>query len=97
MGGPRPEILDTRAVAYMALELPEQAIKDLEEAVAVSPLPEIYVHLARAYMQAGRRDEAGRALEKANNVGLRLEKIHPLERDAYRQLLADLARKPTGR
>ena len=31
------------------------------------------------------------------NLGLRLEKIHPLERDAYRQLLADLARKPPGR
>ncbi len=93
LAGPRPQILDTRALAYMVLNQADAAIKDLEDAVAVEPSAEIYVHLARAYWMANRFEDAGKAMKEASTLGLQIEKIHPLERDAYKKLLADLARR----
>ena len=45
--GPTPDLLDTRALAYMAMGQSDLAIKDLEDAVGVRPSPLKYVHLAR--------------------------------------------------
>ena len=91
LAGPKPQILDTRALAYMLLGRSDLAIKDLEDALAVDPTPEIYIHLARAYWMADRNPDALEALRKANGMGLTLEKIHPLEREAYKNLLSEVA------
>lgn len=93
IAGPRPQILDTRALAYMLLGRADLAIKDLEDAVAVEPTAEIYVHLARARWMADRRDDAEKAMKEADNLGLRTEKIHPLEREAYKKLLGEIANR----
>jgi tetratricopeptide (TPR) repeat protein len=90
LDGPDPHRLDTRALAYLALGRPDDAVKDLEGAVAVAPSADAYFHLAQAHLKAGRRPEAVEAFRKAKDAGLRAETLHPLERDAYRRLNGDL-------
>ncbi len=88
--GPRAELLDTRAVAYLALGQTEKALADLEQAVADAPTPAKYFHLTRAHHQASNRQAARAALTRATAAGLTAERLHPAERDAFRQLVADL-------
>jgi tetratricopeptide (TPR) repeat protein len=89
--GESSNVLDTRAITFMALDRPGDAVRDLENAIVRGPTAIKYFHLARAYRMAGRRDEAGQALKKAKDLGLTLAEVHPLERPAYNDLVADLA------
>ncbi len=93
LDGPAPDVLDTRAVAYLALGRSELAIKDLEDAVAVHPSPLKYLHLAEAYLTASRRPEATVALQSARTAGLSADSLPPLERETCRRLLAELVRE----
>jgi tetratricopeptide (TPR) repeat protein len=92
--GPIPELIDTRAVVYLALDQPKKAILDLEEAAArpaVEPRVRASVgfHLARAYNAAGKREEAVKALRRyADNLDSGI--LHPLERDSYTRLRDEL-------
>jgi cellulose synthase operon protein C len=90
--GPRPELLDTRAVVYLASGQPQSAIADLNEAIVNAPRPEFYFHLAQAYFQLNDRKNAFDNMEKAKTAGLRVETLDPVERTAYKQLAADLGR-----
>jgi tetratricopeptide (TPR) repeat protein len=92
LDGAIPDLLDTRALAYLATGRGDLAIQDLEEAIAVSPAPDKSFHLARAYALAGRRREADEALQEARDAGLRPEDLHPLERATYQLLLKQLER-----
>jgi len=92
LDGPAPELLDTRAVAYLAMGRNDLAIKDLEDAVAVHPSPLIYLHLAEAYLMASRRSEATAALQSAKTAGLSADSLSPLERETCRRLLTELVR-----
>ena len=89
--GEKPDYLDTRGLVRLAGDQPALAARDLEDAVAASPSPDKYFHLARAYLAAGRRVDAARALAEARSRGLVVESIHPLEQASYRKLAADLA------
>jgi tetratricopeptide (TPR) repeat protein len=91
--GETPDLLDTRALAYLKTDQADAAIRDLEDAVTVDPSGEKYFHLARAYQLAGRRREASEALRKAKEARLTAETLHPLERDSYNELLGLLARR----
>ena len=91
--GESPNVLDTRAIAYMALGRAGDAVQDLENAIVRSPVATKYFHLARAYRMVGRRDEAGQALQKAKDLGQTLADVHPIERQAYQDLVADLAKR----
>lgn len=92
MDGDVPSLLDTRAMAYLALGKPAEAIADLNRAVASEPTADQYFHLARAYQAADRRDEAGEALRKAKELGLAPAELHPLERPSYERLVAVMAK-----
>jgi tetratricopeptide (TPR) repeat protein len=85
--GPIPDLRDTRAVAHLALGQSDAAISELTEAVAESATEVIWFHLARAYELAGRHREAERAWAAAKAKGLNVERLHPLEQDAYRRLV----------
>ena len=87
--GRAPDLLDTRAVVEIAMGQSDPAIKDLEGTVAVSPSAVMYFHLAQAYLLAGNRDAAAKALEKATALGLEVDSLHPLEQPAYHRLLSD--------
>jgi tetratricopeptide (TPR) repeat protein len=88
--GPRPELLDTRAIAYLALKQGDLAVRDVERALADTPTPTRYFHLARAQRQANNRDAAIAALKKARASGLEPDLLHPVERGAYRTMLTEL-------
>ena len=49
--------------------------------------------LAQAQLAAKERKAAEDSLAKARDMGLRLDQIHPIERDAYRKLVVDLTVK----
>ncbi len=91
LDGPNPEVLDTQALAYMAVGRSDLAIKNLEDAIAVNPSPLKYVHLAEAYLAAERRNDADVALRNAQTAGLDLKKLNPLERESCKRLLDALA------
>jgi tetratricopeptide (TPR) repeat protein len=93
--GPRPELLDTRAVIYLRsppdLTDIREAIRDLEEAVAQNPEPTFYFHLAQAYQRVQDRKAARWALREAKVRGLKESSLHSQERTVYQQMLNDLA------
>jgi tetratricopeptide (TPR) repeat protein len=88
--GPRPELLDTRAVAYLALGQGKEALADLEEATREAPTPTRTFHLARAHHLVNNSKAAVAALRKAQADGLDAPLLHPIERDTYSKLVAEL-------
>jgi tetratricopeptide (TPR) repeat protein len=91
--GPTADLLDTRALAYMAKGQSELAIKDLEDAIAMHPSPLKHVHLAQAYLMANKRSNARSALEDAKAAGLREDSLSPLERVNCERLVQELAQR----
>jgi tetratricopeptide (TPR) repeat protein len=91
--GPLPSVLDTRGMIYLALGRGGEAVKDLEEAVADAPNPEIYFHLAQAYVLVNDKTRALSALNSGRGLGLKPERLNTLERPAYQELLAQLGEK----
>jgi tetratricopeptide (TPR) repeat protein len=91
--GPTADLLDTRALAYMANGQSDLAIKDLEDALAMHPSPLKHVHLAQAYLMANKRDNASSALEDAKAAGLREDSLSPLERENCQRLVEELAQR----
>jgi tetratricopeptide (TPR) repeat protein len=93
--GPIPELLDTRAVAFLVAGRTDSALEDLLEAVGRPNLDpkvrfSITVHLARVYKQAGRTVEAKKRWREAHSDGPGPEGLHGLERPGYEKLAAEL-------
>jgi tetratricopeptide (TPR) repeat protein len=88
--GPRPELLDTRAIVYLTLNQPENALKDMQDVVRISPSPSAYFHLALAYHKAKDHPRTKESFSKASELGLSPENLHPLEVRAYDDLVAAL-------
>jgi Tfp pilus assembly protein PilF len=84
--GPIQELLDTRAMAYLALGQGEGAIKDLEDVVGEQPTANSYFHLAQAYQMVTRRKDATEAWQKALKMGLTEESLQPLEQPVFRRM-----------
>ena len=82
-----PNLLDTRAVTYLALGRVEAALKDLEPAVAATPTRSRYYHLSLAYRMAHNGPAAERALREAAKLGFKDEQVEPMERATMNQLL----------
>jgi tetratricopeptide (TPR) repeat protein len=91
--GPKPGLLDTRALVHLAMGHGPEAVKDLEDALAVAPTATMYMHLAQARLMGGDRAAAAEALQAAKAAGLRAESLHPLEQTVYARLSGELARK----
>jgi tetratricopeptide (TPR) repeat protein len=88
--GPTAEMLDTRAVVYLKAGKAELALEDLQSALAQSPTPTMYFHLAEAHYRAKNRTAAVAALQKAVDGGLRVENVQALERTVFQQLRTEL-------
>jgi tetratricopeptide (TPR) repeat protein len=91
--GPIPNLLDTRAVVYLALGQGERARKLLEDLTADNPTAVGYFHLSQAYQMTRERIEALNTFQKARHRGLKPTDLHPLERGAYQKLTTDLGVK----
>lgn len=90
LDGETPDLLDTRALINIVRKQPDAAIKDLEEAVKISPTKDKYFHLARAYHLANHMNDFRAAFNQALKLGLSSNDLHPMEREAYRKLSLDL-------
>lgn len=66
--GPTADILDTRAVTYIAKGDYQKAIQDMELAVLDTPSPAKYFHTALAHLRAGQNKEALEAWDKADEL-----------------------------
>jgi len=88
--GPRPELLDTRALVQMKLGRADQAIGDLEHVTAEAPTATRWFHLACAHQQGHNQQAARQALRRARELGLQPAHLHPLERQAWGRVFEEL-------
>jgi cellulose synthase operon protein C len=87
LAGPAGALLDTRGVVYTALGETEKAIRDLKQAAFEDPSPEVRFRLAYAYWRQGDEADARRIFQEARQDGLTSADVHPLEVEAYEQLV----------
>ncbi|HEY7314568.1 MAG TPA: tetratricopeptide repeat protein [Gemmataceae bacterium] len=90
IAGPRPSLLDTRAVVLLKQGNSRQAIEDLTKAIDEQPSASAYFHLAEAHYLARDRQAARLALQQAKARGLQASTLHPLEKPLYAALIRDL-------
>lgn len=88
--GPISDLLDTRALAYLAAGKPKEAIADLQTAIADAPSGGKYFHLALAEQQAGNLEGARAALAKSEELGATVNQLTELEKKSYNELVAAL-------
>lgn len=88
--GPTSDLLDTRALGYLAQGKVEQALTDLRLAAADAPTNGKFFHLAYAEKQAKNLPAARDAIAKAKEAGIETAWLTPLERQMYTQLAQEL-------
>jgi tetratricopeptide (TPR) repeat protein len=86
MAGPQPTLLDSRATVYLAMNQPQKAIADLQQAVHDEPRADRLFHLALANYRAGDQRAATDAMRQARKLGLKPEQLSSLERADYQEL-----------
>ncbi len=91
VAGEIPSLLNARALAFMDLGQSDPALADAKRVLASEPSsPSAYFHLARAHLIAKNERESRKALERAQELGLTLETVDPLERDSFKNLRREL-------
>ena len=90
LAGPMAQLRDTRAMIYFKQGNTRAALEDLEAALDDEPNPERYFHLALVQEKSNNRLAAKLTLNKAREMRLNHQLLHPLERARYHQLLAAL-------
>ena len=88
--GPMAEVLDSRAVVYIARQEPEKALEDLAAAIKDDGTAEQYFHQAWAYSLAGKKTEASAAFAAAMKKGLDPKDLDPREVSVYYRLKDEL-------
>jgi tetratricopeptide (TPR) repeat protein len=93
--GPLPELLDTRAVAFLATGRTDLALADLQAALDRPNLDpkvrfSISIHLALANQQAGNSVLAKKVWRDCHTGGGRVEALHGLEQGRYERLSREL-------
>ncbi len=89
IGGPAADLLDTRGMCNLLMGQTNQAVKDLEDAVAERPKALYYFHLAQAYLQADKQPAAEKAWVKAREMKFGEMDVPRLEIEEYRKLAAE--------
>jgi Tfp pilus assembly protein PilF len=85
--GQRGDLLDTRATVYLALNKPDKALADIEDAVADDPTPARLFHKALAHDRNKEPTQARETLRRAKEKGLKVALLHPAEAEQARKLL----------
>jgi tetratricopeptide (TPR) repeat protein len=93
VAGPRPGLLDTRGIIFLAMDKNKESVKDLQDCVAMAGTPTRFYHLARAYFRDKKYREAALQLEKAQDKGFKIALLHPLERQFYQPLVDTLSKR----
>jgi cellulose synthase operon protein C len=84
--GATGEMLDTRARILIAAGKYEQAISDLNDAIAQGQTPLRFFHMALAKLKMSKTDEAQRTFQDAKARGLDVKAIHPSDLPVYKIL-----------
>src|SRR5262249_2728127 len=93
LAGPQPDLLDTRAIVYLATDKPERASDDLDQAQPPTAEPAAPFRLACAHLASNNNRAAREAYKRAKDEGFTLSRLHPLERPGARKALAVLQSK----
>jgi len=92
--GPGPSLLDTRGVIFLTMGKPDRALEDLNQAHADMPTPANCFHLAEAHQLSKNGVAAKNAFEQGRRLGMKAERLHPLERADYARLAKELRVEP---
>jgi tetratricopeptide (TPR) repeat protein len=84
--GPNSAILDTRAVVLSSQKDFKGAIRDLELSVTDDPTASKYYHKAVAHLGAGENQNAIKAWEKAESLGLDRNALNPMEFEQFEDM-----------
>ena len=90
IAGPLPAILDSRGLIRLAMGELQEALADFDAAIREEAKPARYFHRFQACSRLGQDKAAADALREARKRGLKLEQLHPLEREECRRLLGKL-------
>ena len=85
--GPTDYLLDTRGIVRLASANIQGAEQDIRKSLEISPRPDRFFHLAQVLASQGRTEDAKVAMQKAQEGGVTVQKLHPLERKAFENLL----------
>jgi predicted Zn-dependent protease len=91
--GLRPELLGTRAIVLLNKGDVEPALRDLERLANEAPTPIRLFHLCRAYERVRNATSALAMLRQANEQGLTLQQLHPVEQAEYQRVTAELGKR----
>jgi tetratricopeptide (TPR) repeat protein len=91
--GLRPELLGTRAIVLLNKGDYEPALRDLERLVNEAPTPTRLFHLSRAHERARNTTAALAMLRQANEQGLTVQQLHPVEQAEYQRVTAELGKR----
>jgi tetratricopeptide (TPR) repeat protein len=94
VAGLRPDLLDTRGVILSRMDRHQEALNDLEEAIAQQPNGLRYFHLAQVYWVQNKKNEASKAWKRSSELGIKPYDIHALERDGYSRLQQEFQNQP---
>ena len=95
--GPSPDILDTRAVVFIANKQFDDAIEDLELSVTDNPTAAKYFHKAVAHLGAGQNNDALVAWKEALKLGLTKDSIGRIERKRFDEVKSRIDELQTTR
>jgi tetratricopeptide (TPR) repeat protein len=95
--GPDTELLDTRAIVYLALGDSKSAIADLDEVLSSNPTGTAHFHMAEAQFAAKDLDAVSEHLRKAEKLHLNETALHPFERAKFKELMRDYGTKAKRR
>ena len=88
--GPTGSLLDTRAMAKIAVGRYPEARNDLNRAIDEGETAAFRFHMAYAQSLDRNPDEAESELRQAIELGLKPYQLHPVERAIYQRLIQDL-------
>jgi tetratricopeptide (TPR) repeat protein len=88
--GPNSDILDTRAVVYIADGQYQDAIDDLELAVTDGPTASKYFHKAQSHLGAKQNAAALEAWKKAEELGLNRDALNRMEHENFEKMKLEI-------
>jgi cellulose synthase operon protein C len=94
--GPTADILDTRAMVYIARKQYDEAIQDLELSLTDNPTAAKYFHKAIAHIRNGQNKDAMESWAEADRLGLKRAELNPLEQATYDALKTQIEKLRTG-
>jgi len=89
--GPSPTLVDTLAVVMIRAGKLDQAVEQLTNALQKAPeKSSLSLHLSWALKAKGRSEEARRQFLRAEETGLKIQTLDPLERAIVQKLRDEL-------